>query len=211
MKDWFIIFSACICCTAILAVYLKYRLKDIEGRLSNALSDVKQKLSEINQSKQESAEPAAKTFPINSSDASSSSGNSGEAAALTNGDNDQKRPEADVDLLEDKAWVKLMENVFFIQERLNNEAAQLDLSQQSNDFIDFLNAKFEELYQRNNLTPIQGDNTFDWNRHKPADSQSPDNNDPIEKTITPGWRYNDRIFRRAIVSATNKNNEEIND
>ena len=228
MKDWFIIFSACLFCSVFLIVYLKYRLTDIINSWSDTLSDIKQELSgvqqelsELKQQKPESAKPEVTEPPINPFDGSSTNGNDAETptstsatdektSTSTNDDGSQKPPKTDYNLLEDKPWVKLMKNVFFIQDYINKEAAQVDISQQPIDFIEFLNSQFEALYRNNNLTPIQGDKSFDWKRHIPAGSQSPDDNDAIEETITPGWQYADRVFKPAIVSIASKNKENNN-
>lgn len=192
MKDWLINFSTCLLCTAFAIIYLGYRLRDIANRLLEKLSNIEQQI--INQRQPQKSDAVSKP----------SGGDSGKTASET-------ASESGKSLLNDKHWVQLIENVFFLQDCVNEEAARAGFSQEQNDFIDYINSKFEELYQYNGLSPIQDEKCFDWERHKPADSQCPLTDDAIEKTIVLGWQYKNRVFKRAIVSTINDNKEKNDD
>ena len=227
MKDWLISFTACLAGLTFLLIYLECRMKLFSDKLSDFFKsnpDVNRGINttvELNDNRatvepnnnRTTVEPnnideIVKPVDDEPDDTDDDEPDDTDDEPV-NTDDEPDDTDGDDDLLNNKPWVRLMENVFSLQDNINSVANQEELPQQTKKILDYLNAKFEELYKDNSLTPIQDETTFDWERHQPIDSQSPQSGDKIESTVIPGWRYNDRIFKLATV--TTSNNSERND
>ena len=108
----------------------------------------------------------------------------------------------DVDPLEDKRWLELVEGCVGIIDELDIHRSNFDLAAQ--ELAEHLDFRFQEILERSGVTVIADEATFDRGRHQPergAAQARP--GDTVVETLRPGLAVGRRVFRRAVVRLSN--------
>lgn len=102
------------------------------------------------------------------------------------------------DLLDNTQWLALVEDCIEIFDELDRNYANFDAPRQA--LAHHVSLRIEEMLGRSGVTIIQGETTFERQRHQPDGatmSVAPDT--PIVETLSPGFAVGSRILRRARV------------
>jgi len=102
------------------------------------------------------------------------------------------------DPLNDKRWLKLVEECVGLFDDLDSHLASFDPPRQQ--LTDHVLLQLQEILERSDVEIIADDTTFDRHRHQPertAAGAVPGT--PIAKTLSPGFAVEGRVLRRARV------------
>lgn len=99
--------------------------------------------------------------------------------------------------LDNKNWLKMQEEVI----RLGDELDKLmpALLPDAKSIAGHIADRLTEILDRNGAEMIDSETVFDIRRHQPIPSRPVPDGTPIIKVISPGWRVEDRVLRRAKV------------
>ena len=106
------------------------------------------------------------------------------------------RPERNLD---NKPWFGMMEEII----RLEDEVARLTpkLPEEARNFAEHIFARLEEILDRNGVVMIDDNEcrNFETRLHQAFPARVVKDGVPIAKVLTPGWRVEERVLRRAKV------------
>ena len=102
------------------------------------------------------------------------------------------------DPLNDKRWLKLVEECVGLFDNLDRHFASFDPARQ--ELVEHVLLQLQEILERSDVELIAGDATFERRRHQP---EQPDARaapgTPIIETLSPGFAVGNRVLRRARV------------
>jgi hypothetical protein len=102
------------------------------------------------------------------------------------------------DLLDNTQWLALVEDCIEVFAELDRNYASFDAPRQA--LARHISLRIEEILGRSGVTIIQGETTFERQRHQPEDAtMSVASGTPIVETLSPGFAVGSRILRRARV------------
>ena len=107
----------------------------------------------------------------------------------------QEKP---VSILDNKPYVKVIEDLFQLSsemERIGGKSSDEGMKSIAEHVV----MRLEEIFERNGLSPIDGETSFDVRRHKPEPASVVADGSEIAETLSPGWSLDERVMRRAKV------------
>jgi hypothetical protein len=105
------------------------------------------------------------------------------------------------DPLENKPWLKLIEECVDLYDELDRLQPSLEAAAQ--ELVDHCRCRVLEILERSGVSIFAEDATFDRSRHQADVTQErPREGTPIEATLSPGFAVGRRVFRRARVKLT---------
>ena len=106
--------------------------------------------------------------------------------------------EKSVSILDNKPYAKIVEDLFQLSsemERIGGKTRDEGMK----SIAEHVFMRLEEIFERNGLTPIDGETSFDVRRHKPEPASVVADGSEIAETLSPGWSLDERVMRRAKV------------
>lgn len=99
---------------------------------------------------------------------------------------------------------ELREKVALLRELIQLEKELEEITQSpeppsSRMVIEHIVFRLEEIIERHNAQPINGDRWFDTRRHQAVPAACVPDGTPILETLRPGWVLNNQVLRRARV------------
>lgn len=116
---------------------------------------------------------------------------------------ERPEPEASVpepldgELLDNRPWLKLVEESVALFDELDRHRADFDAPRQ--EVADHVICRLQEILERCGVEPISGEGNFDRNRHQPEGVTRVLPGATVAETLSPGFRVGKRILRRARV------------
>lgn len=113
--------------------------------------------------------------------------------------NQDSIPTSRTDLLNNRMWIKLVEDCVELFDEIDRIRPSLDNILQ--DFADHISCRIVNILERNSVDIIRGTGIYDRNRHqfvKPHSTEKPDGELVVE-IISPGFSVDRRVLRRAQV------------
>ncbi len=121
-----------------------------------------------------------------------------EASKETSSADEAPIPEKPVSILDNKPYVKVIEDLFQLSsemERIGGKSSDEGMK----SIAEHVFMRLEEIFERNGLSPIDGERSFDVRRHKPEPAAVVADGSEITETLSPGWSLDERVMRRAKV------------
>lgn len=120
------------------------------------------------------------------------------AAPMTTLESEPAGFAAPADPLENKPWVKLVEECVELVDELDGHARSFDRPRQ--ELAEYVILRLEEVLERSGVEVIAGEPTFDRGRHKPDGAgAAADPGAAVSETLSPGFAVGRRVLRRARV------------
>jgi hypothetical protein len=105
-------------------------------------------------------------------------------------------PPATGDQLDNRPWLALVEECVALFDELDRHAAAFDPPRR--EVAEHVTCRLREILERCGVEPVDGDTTFDRNRHQPDGGAAPPAA-PIAEVLSPGFAVGRRVLRRARV------------
>ena len=107
-------------------------------------------------------------------------------------------PEKSVSILDNKPYVKIVEDLFQLSSEMERIGGKMR-DEGMKSIAEHVFMRLEEIFERNGLSPIDGETSFDVRRHKPEPASVVADGSEIAETLSPGWSLDERVMRRAKV------------
>jgi hypothetical protein len=105
------------------------------------------------------------------------------------------------DPLDNKPWLKLVEENVALFDELDRHRADFDAPRQ--EVADHVICRLQEILERSGVDTIYGDANFDRSRHQPEGASRVLPGATVTETLSPGFQVGRRILRRARVHVQN--------
>ena len=110
------------------------------------------------------------------------------------------------DPLDDRAWLKLVEESVDVLDELDRHRGSFDEPRRA--LADHVILRITEILERCDVDVISSDGGFDARRHTAADHRAPAGA-PIAETVSPGFAVGARVLRRAKVRLTDEQSSKL--